>query len=84
MNMLKSKFEEYDFYQPLLDAQIIVFCPKEYMDVYKEWFNTITAVLVFLKSNPELNDVINAELFKHQKEMIFQIMKMFEEKEKHA
>ncbi len=84
MNKSESKFEEYEFYQPLLDAQLIVFSPKEYLDVYKEWFYTLTAVLVFLKSNPELDDVIKAELVKHQKEIVFQIMKMVEEKEKHA
>ncbi len=28
MTASESKFEEYDFYQPLLDAQITVFSPK--------------------------------------------------------
>ncbi len=44
----------------------------------------MTGVLVFLKDNPELRDVIKAEMIKHQSEIIFQIMKLIEEKKKHA
>ena len=84
MNASESKFEEYNSYQPLLDSQIIVFSPKEYIDTYKTWFSTLTAVLVFLKGNPELGDIIKAELVKHQSEIAFQVMKMIEEKKKHA
>ncbi len=64
MEASESKFEEYNFYQPVLDAQITVFSPKEYIDVYKKWFETLTGVLLFSKSNPELKDIINAELVK--------------------
>ncbi len=84
MTISESRFEEYDFYQPLLDAQITVFSPKEYMEIYKAWFHTLTGVLVFLKNNPELEDVIKAEMIKHQNEIIFQIMKLIEDKKKHA
>ncbi len=54
------------------------------MEIYKAWFHTLTGVLVFLKDNPELRDVIKAEMIKHQSEIIFQIMKLIEEKKKHA
>ena len=57
---------------------------NQYYILLLEWFYTLTAVLIFLKSNPELDDIIKADLVKHQKEIVFQIMKIVEEKEKHA
>lgn len=39
MTVSESKFEEYNFYQPLLDAQITVFSPKEYIEVYESCFS---------------------------------------------
>jgi hypothetical protein len=84
MNASESKFEEYHYYQPLLDAQIVVFSPKEYIGIYKTWFSTLTAVLVFLKNNPELRDIILAELIRHQSDIIYQMMDLIKEKEKHV
>lgn len=37
-----------------------------------------------MKSNPELRDVINAELARHSSEITLQIMNMIEEKKKNA
>jgi hypothetical protein len=84
MTASESKFEEYNFYQPLLDAQITVFSPKEYIEVYESWFHTLTGVLVFLKCNPELKDILKAELTRHQNEIVLQLIKIMEEKQKHV
>ncbi|MCZ7356669.1 MAG: hypothetical protein O8C66_02100 [Candidatus Methanoperedens sp.] len=84
MTVSESKFDEYNFYQPLLESQIIVFSPKEYIEVYESWFHTLTGVLVFLKCNPELKDILKAELVRHQNEIVLQLIEIIEEKQKHV
>jgi hypothetical protein len=84
MTVSESKFEEYNFYHPLLDSQITVFSPKEYIEVYESWFHTLTGVLVFMKYNPELKDILKAELARHQNEIALQVINIIDEKQKHV